>query len=324
MDRQRQTIELLQLLDEDVAEKVLARLPPDKAARLRASMSKSPSENLLRATQQRALLDDFDQFFRFARTAISLGSSLSSGRSGDESGSQPEIGDGDAGAGAVAFRLTGEPVTDLQSLSTYQLAQALETEQSRTTAILMSHLPPKLAADTLSLMKEDYRRSVVKELSREQHAPQILVDRIARATLQRGATLSSEPPDRRDHADRLADVLRSVPRSYRMSMLSAIEEEDAELNAALLRKMYRFEDLLTLDPRMMQRILGEVDTTTLTTSLFEAPQELKDAVLGNLSRRARQSIEEEMQFQTRVPESRVLQARQTVAELIARIDQESE
>ncbi|MCA9063403.1 MAG: hypothetical protein KDA96_10100, partial [Planctomycetaceae bacterium] len=49
-----------------------------------------------------------------------------------------------------------------------------------------------------------------------------------------------------------------------------------------------------------------------------------DAILCNLSRRARQTIEEELQFQSHVPESRVRQCREMIAEIIARIDQESE
>ncbi len=327
MDRQRQTIELLHLLGNDIAENILAQLPPDQAQKLRIGMTQSPSQVLLRPRQQRQLLDSFDEFFQFALKAgktrprlASLSDTSEPSDHRDRSAQATESGE----SSDRTFELTGDPLTDLQSLSIYQLAQALETEQPRTTAILLSCLAPKLAADALSMMQEEYCRRVVKELSREQHAPQILVERIARATLHRGATLSSDPPDRREHADRLADVLRSVPRQYRMSMLTAIEEQDADLNRALLKKMYRFDDMLALEPRTIQRILGEVDGATLTTALFNASEEIKEAILRNLSRRARQSIEEELQFQTHVPESRVQMARESIAEVIARVDQEME
>ena len=330
MDRQRQTIELLQLLGNDVAQMVLAQLSQEQAEKIREGIAKPPDQVLFRPKHQRELLDNFEEFFQFAlRTGMAtsaqqdeqsdsndntkLALTEEDGNDTDEAETEPQI-----------FQLTGDPLIDLQSLTISQLSQALETEQPRTTAILLANVSPKLAADTLSCLPEEYRRTVVKELSREQHAPQILVERIARATLQRGRSLSPEPPDRREHVDRLADVLRSVPRNYRMSMLTAIEEQDAELNKQLIKKMYRFDDIVSLDSRVIQRILGEIDGTTLTTSMFNASEEIKEAVLGNLSRRARQSIEEEMQFMTHVPEARVLQAREAVAEVIARIDQETE
>ena len=52
--------------------------------------------------------------------------------------------------------------------------------------------------------------------------------------------------------------------------------------------------------------------------------DVTEAVFSNLSKRARQTIEEEMQFMSGVQESRILQARNSIAEIIARIDMESE
>jgi flagellar motor switch protein FliG len=345
MDRQRQTIELLQLLGDDVAQSVLARLEPEQAARLKANITVKPSDVPWRPRQQRELLDDFEEFLQFALSnevqKPAIYDSGEDGQSdsahnieaqlndaGDQQQSESENSEhGTAEMPSAATEppaLTGDPVIDLQTLSIYQLAQALETEQPRTTAILLSNLPYKLAADVLSLLPEEFRKVVTKELSREQHAPPILVERIARATLQRGQTLSSAPPDRRQHVDRLADLLRSVARPQRMGMLTAIEEENPELNKALLKRMYRFEDVTSLEPRTIQRIMGEIDGATLTLALYNTTADVREAILGNLSRRARQSIEEELSFQTHVPESRVNSARDTIAEVIARIDQESE
>ncbi len=324
MNRQRQVMELLQLLGDDAVEAVLSRLTDDLAQQVRKTIQQQPAK-VLQPKQQRQLLDEFEEFFKFA-----LHQSEVLAPPVPEPVEIPitEPANNDAAEAAsdqpVIFQLTGNPVIDLQSLSVYQLALALETEQPKTTAILVSQLPSKLAADVLSLLKPTYRHAVVKELSKEQHAPAILVERIARATLERGRQMSSDPPDRRDHADRLADVLRSVPRENRITMLAAIEEQDPELTKVLMKRMYRFEDILSLEPRTIQRILGEIDVATLTAALTNCTVELRDAVLGNLSRRARQSIEEELRFQTSLPESRVRQARDTIAEVIARIDQESE
>lgn len=220
--------------------------------------------------------------------------------------------------------LTGNPLEDLKQLSAHQISQALASEQSRTSAILLSRLPASLAGEILNLLKGDYQKAVMKELTKQQVAPDVLVERIARATFQRAQQLSPEPPDSRDHSDRVAEVLRSVPKAGRKNMLAAIEEQDPDFAKSLLTKIYRFEDIAALSKTMMQRVLGEIDSTNLTTALYGAPQDVTEAVFSNLSKRARQTIEEEMQFMSGVQESRITQARNSIAEIIARIDMESE
>ena len=311
----------MKLLGEDTAEAVLAHLRPELAETLRANMNRAQSQ--LKNQQKRVLLKDFESFFDFAiksmpadLRAVSFDENETQDENGGPAPTAPEP--------PAPPQLTGDPMTDLELLSVYQLSGALETEQPRTVAILLNNIPPQLAATVLSYFPDEHRAAVARQLSKEQNAPQVLVDRIARATVQRGVTLPPDAPDRRDHLDRLSEVMREVPKSYRSEMLTAIEEENAELSAALLKRLYRFDDLITLDPQVIQQILGEVDATTLTTAMFQADEAVVEAILGNLSRRARQTIEEELQFQTRVPDAKVKAARESVAELIAKLDQESE
>ncbi len=393
MDRERQTLELLQLLGDEVADAVLSRLQPERAAKLRASL-KTPAAVRSTISRQREVLDEFECFFQFAlkslppepkeetpeTTAADTTAVTSPSVSAEEPKTEtavvsvpsdtgnpvestPATSESTAGdstaystdaasassaptgtidsvdstentdslttpeenmAATTAPALTGNPLEDLKQLSAHQIAQALASEQSRTSAILLSRLPASLAGEILNLLKGDYQKAVMKELTKQQVAPDVLVERIARATFQRAQQLSPEPPDTRTHSDRVAEVLRSVPKAGRKNMLAAIEEQDPELAKSLLTKIYRFEDIAALSKTMMQRVLGEIDSTNLTTALYGAPQDVTEAVFSNLSKRARQTIEEEMQFMSGVQESRILQARNSIAEIIARIDMESE
>jgi len=353
MNTQLQTIELLKLLGDDTAEAVLAHLAPAQAAELRAGLTTDDSLDFDR-DDRRSLLDQFGRFMEFAvqhnPSAFndssdpmlydeSRGSERQAGRISTRGGGTPgapeEVGDAESITDetqpsaasqddATPPKLTGDPLHDLSLLSVYQVAGALETEQPRTVALLLSEFTFQQTADVLSLLVPEHQAAVVKEMAQEIEAPRVLVDRIAKATLHRGLTLPASEPDRRDRLDRLSDVLRAVPKKLRRNMMTGIEEEDQEMSQALLKKLYRFEDLTSLDARVIQQVLGEVDGTTLTTAMFQAPTEVVDTILGNLSKRARQSIEEELAFQSSVPEARVEAARDGVAEVIARLDQESE
>lgn len=336
LDRRKQSIDLLRLLGDDIVEGVLAALNPDQARQMREMLQDGVGQNVSLRRQLR-ILDEFEAFQEFARRTGGL--PLFRKKKAEETEEVPDTlplnADGTPEAGEAAEaepeeeriprpELTGNALKDLERLSVYQVAGALDHEQIKTTAILMSALPAELAAGILAELSEEHRNAVVKVLSQELHAPAVLVERIARATLQRALALPPAPPDRRDHIDRLAEVLRSVPKGPRQSMLADIEAEDEELAALIIKRLYRFEDFCRLDSRVVQRILGEVDGPTLTTALFQADQAIIDLVFSNLSRRARIAIEEELQFQTYVPDSRLKEARETIGELMAKIDQEAE
>ena len=358
MDRERQTFELLQLLGDDVAEAVLSRLEPDRAALLRTGMQ---SDQARRSTigRQRAVLDEFDCFFQFALKSLPKepvdstdsddgsdseeANAVDSAMNEDETAGAADAVDSDSqdDANDEASNadesseieeepkpetpvLTGIPLLDLQTLSVHQISSALASEQPKTCAILLSNLPAQLAGDVLSLLKSELQKLVMKEMTKEQHAPEVLIERIAKATFIRAQQLPADPPDTRNHADRVAEVLRSVPKAGRREMLAVIEEQDPDLAKALLTRIYRFDDIAGLGKTVVQRILGEINSTNLTTALFGAPQEVTDAVFANLSKRALQTIEEEMQFMTNVTQARIQQARDTIAEVIAKIDMESE
>lgn len=404
MNRERQTLELLTLLGDDVANAVLERLQPERAQTLRSRMS---DELLQKSTisRQREVLDEFECFFQFAlkskqaeeavreqyqaaeqestseTTATQTEGQPSTETPASTSASEPpatvskaelestqeasaaEATSNDAGtangAGTVnvqespssdtsnepteekteeqamastspdstksrVLTETDDPLVALASLSIHQIAAALESEQARTSAILLSNIPARLTGEVLNLLKPDYQKLVMKELTKEQHAPPVLVERIARATFARASQMPSEPPDSRDHADKVAEMLRSVPKAGRRNMLAAIEEQNPELAKSLLTRIYRFDDITSLGKTVVQRVLGEVDSTNLTTALCGAPEDVKDAIFVNLSKRARQTIEEEMQFMTNVAESRIRQARDSIAEIIAKIDMEGE
>ena len=92
----------------------------------------------------------------------------------------------------------------------------------------------------------------------------------------------------------------------------------------MLTRIYRFDDIAGVKKKVIQRVLGEIDSANLTTALYGAEQPITDAVFANLSKRARQTIEEEMQFMSNMTESRIQQARDSIAEIIAKIDMESE
>src|SRR6266496_1735127 len=67
-----------------------------------------------------------------------------------------------------------------------------------------------------------------------------------------------------------AELLNAVDRNLSKALLIALEERNAELGIGIRQKMFTFEDLVTLDPPSLQKILREIDMRDLAVSLKSA------------------------------------------------------
>lgn len=219
---------------------------------------------------------------------------------------------------------TEDPIADLERLPIAALAQALQREQPRTIAILVSRVSPKRTAELLAALPEERRVKVAQELARDPRSPDILVRRLAQAVTEHALSLPTESAVSTDRVQRLASVLRAVEKSQRGAMIAAIEQQEPDLAIQLLDQIYVFEDLSSATDRTIQGVLGQVDTNTLATALKDASEALQDRISKNLSNRARQALKEEMEFLTQISPKKIEAARQTITQALAKLDRQSE
>jgi flagellar motor switch protein FliG len=310
----RKVVELLRLLGDDLAESVLAKLRPERASQLRKQIESAPPAPLS-AQRRLQILEEFDRFFELLKPEPGQLRVHRPEADEDASPTEPK-------RTGKRFVPSGDHLRDLERMNLHQVAGAMEQEQPRNVAAILNQLAPERTAEILSLFHDAKREGVVKELSAATRAHPQLVQRMAQSLVTRALTMPTEPLERIDRIQRLASVLRAVDKPLRRQMFEAIQEQDAETAEALLDKLYIFSDLAQLSDRQMQRLLGEVDSNTISIALFQADAAIRSKVLGNLSRRAREALEDEMQFQSDVPMNQVETARTLVARTIAKIDQD--
>ena len=89
-----------------------------------------------------------------------------------------------------------------------------------------------------------------------------------------------------------------------------------------LRNRYDFTDLQSMDNRALQRVLSEVDVSTLALASVGAEQELVEKIMANLSKRARETLKDEMEFQSAARSDAVAGARKSIVQILAKVDSE--
>ena len=79
-------------------------------------------------------------------------------------------------------------------------------------------------------------------------------------------------------------------------IMEGLEAEDPDLVEQIRRLMFVFEDILLVNDKGIQSVLKEVDNDELALALKTASEELKDKIFKNMSERAAQLIQEDMEY----------------------------
>lgn len=315
--REERVLTLLHMLGREAAGQVLECLEPELGSHLRNRLEVF-SQNPPNGRRQTQVLEEFERFFHFAKTVVPATLKLHSGDSDvdteEEEESTPQL----------SYELSGDSLIDLEKMNPYQLSAALEDEQPRTIALLLKVVSPRRVAELLNLLSVSKRENVVREMSRDPRAPEIILRRIANTIVERAITLPPEPRSNNDNLQRMVEVLRATEKSQRRQILKTLEAQDPEQASLINQALYQFEDLLTLDDLQVQKVLSRIDSATLCTALFGADERLIEKIMSNLSKRARTALQEELSFTRGVSASQLKAARQLMVQAIAEAEQATE
>ena len=191
------------------------------------------------------------------------------------------------------------PVTEtfaaLSDADPEALAMLLCRELPQTTAVVLGLMDRAHALAVLKHIPIEQRAQIVRRLaSLESVAPEVLREVGQGLT----AELSASVPANTQRLDGRAvaiELLRAVPAAQQSDVVGEIEKDDPELAATLRGKLFTFGDLMNLTDRDMQTMIREIDMSQLSTALKGAPDAIKLRFTKNMSSRAGQMLEDEIE-----------------------------
>ncbi|HCL00242.1 MAG TPA: flagellar motor switch protein FliG, partial [Candidatus Marinimicrobia bacterium] len=116
-------------------------------------------------------------------------------------------------------------------------------------------------------------------------------------------------------------ILNSVNRTAEKNILEKLREIDAELSEEVDSLMFLFEDIAKLSNEAIQHIVKEVNSKTLALSLKAASKELKDRIFKNMTERAAEMLEDELQYLGPVRVRDVESAQKQILDIIHELEE---
>ncbi|WP_169294887.1 flagellar motor switch protein FliG [Advenella sp. EE-W14] len=205
----------------------------------------------------------------------------------------------------------------LNQLEPANIAELIAGEHPQIIATILVHLDRDLAADTLALLTERVRNDVIIRIATfggvQPTALRELTDVL-------NSVLSGQTAKRSKMGGvrAAAEILNTMNAGLETSMITHLQERDAELAQRVQEEMFTFENLADLDDITLQTIMAEItDNNMLVLALKGASEEVRERFFKNMSNRAAQMLRDEIQDMNRVRAS-VVQAEQRAIIGIAR------
>ena len=188
-----------------------------------------------------------------------------------------------------------ENFTALSEADPESLAMLLSRELPQTAAVVLSILDRTRALAVLKHIPVEQRPQIVRRLATlESVAPEVLREVGQGLTEELSASVPANTR-RVDGHSVAVELLRAVPAAQQSEVVGEIEKDDPELAATLRGKLFTFGDLMNLTDRDMQTLIREIDMSQLSTALKGAPDAIKARFTKNMSSRAGQMLEDEIE-----------------------------
>jgi flagellar motor switch protein FliG len=303
-------------------------LGPEAAAEVMRHFDDAEIELLCREMAQYTMISDATRNKALEEFTPLIGESISATLGGLEYARRTlEIARGDYKAGTIMGRLgpagsAVEVIKDISEMEGRQIYNLIKNEQPQTISFVLSYLEGTKAAEIFALLSPDLREEVVERLGTIDSTSLDLVGKIVR-NLGKHFDNKVRPTYHRSGGVRaVADLLNGIDKEMSKSLLARLEERNAQLGAAIRKKMFSFEDLIRLVSADLQRVLREVDSANLAVSMKSASEPLKEKIYASISKRAAESLRDEISMLGPVRLKDVELAQDAIIQVVRRLEEE--
>ncbi|MDP0499633.1 MAG: flagellar motor switch protein FliG [Verrucomicrobiota bacterium JB022] len=218
-----------------------------------------------------------------------------------------------------------EVMSELSEMDTRMIYNLIRNEQPQTLAFVMSYLSSKKASEVLMMVPQETREEVIERIgTMDKTTPdnvQKVIENIRRHASQKEPTSGMSQSG---GVRAVADLLNLLDKNLSKTLLTKLSERNPNLGQAIQRKMFSFDNLISLSQRDLQRVMREIESNDLVVALKAANKPLQQALLGAVSKRAAETLMEEMDMLGPVRLKEVEAAQDRIIQTVRQLEEEGE
>ncbi|MFD1928705.1 flagellar motor switch protein FliG [Sporosarcina siberiensis] len=231
-------------------------------------------------------------------------------------------------AQAIINRLTSSlqvrPFDFARRADPTQILNFIQNEHPQTIALILSYLEAQQAGMILSSLPQEMQANIAKRIATmDSTSPEVISEIEAVLERKLSSTVTQDYTET-GGVDAVVEVLNGVDRATEKTILDALEIQDPELAEEIRKRMFVFEDIVTLDNRSIQRIIRDCENEDLILSLKVSSEEVQEVMYKNMSQRMAETFKEEIEIMGPVRLRDVEEAQSRIVAIIRRLEDSGE
>ncbi len=204
------------------------------------------------------------------------------------------------------------------------LLAIIQNEHPQTIALVLSYVNSEQASAVLQELPREKRVEVVERIAKMESASPETVKAIESTLERKFAAVVSMDLTEVGGINYVADVLNKVDRGTEKYIFDELSARDPALVEEIKKKMFVFEDILSLDSMSIQRFIRDVETKDLAIAIKGSNAEVAATLYANMPQRMQESIQQEIEYLHNVRMRDVDEAQQRIVGIIRHLEEEGE
>lgn len=213
-------------------------------------------------------------------------------------------------------------ITDkIRDMDSKILLEFTKTEHPQTIALILAHMAPEQAATMLEGFSGPMQIEIAKRMATLKSVPHEFIEDVAR-TLEKELMTDNIIDQQVGGVKFMSEILNRMSRASENTILTSIEDEDAELAAQLRSFMFTFEDVLKMDDKSLRELLREISTEDLSKAMKMIDENMSEKIYHNMSKRAAEMLKEDIEMMPPIRLSEVEASQRTILDATKKLEAE--
>lgn len=211
---------------------------------------------------------------------------------------------------------------ELESIDNRQIFSLIQEEQPQTIAFIISGINVEKASAILKMFPLSKKEEIIIKMGNMSPVPMSRVQPIVNTIRSLAKGQKKLSVDKMGGFDMAATIINSLDKQTQDSLIENLDKKDAVLSKEIQKRMFTFEDLVRLDTKDLQKIIRDVDTTDMVLAMKSASQKLKDVIYKSMSKRAAETLKEEIELMGPVRLKAIEEAKDKIIAIVRKLEQE--
>lgn len=204
------------------------------------------------------------------------------------------------------------------------LASALSHEHSQIAAVALSYLKPRIAANILQNLSEDFRAEVAMRIAKTTKIYPEAIQRVARVLREKFEKRNQEEFSEVGGANSLANILNHMDRTHEDEILNVLGQKEPDMLEDVKDKLYVFEEIVNLTHAEMRQLISRIDDDEIMSSALRGvADELRLHFFNSMSNNRAADILDEMDRRGPLTMREINEARAWVLNTARQLDDEN-